>query len=179
MPAAFGPAMKFDLLAALGADLPGAVRIVPSEGASALFNAPSRRTESPVFSCWGADEALCDQEYGQGGGLTLPLGDEQGLYIAKFPSTSFPGVSENEYANLALAEAIGMDVPERELVDQSEFEGIPKEFETLSDGKVLLIKRFDRGTERRGSISRTLRRCSAFIPSRKYEVRPITISLRL
>jgi serine/threonine-protein kinase HipA len=75
----------------------------------------------------------------------LPLGDDQGSYIAKFPSTSFPGVSENEYANLALAEAIGMDVPERELVEQSEFEGIPKEFETLSDGKVLLVKRFDRG----------------------------------
>jgi serine/threonine-protein kinase HipA len=45
---------------------------------------------------------------GKGGGLTIPLGDEQGAYIAKFPSTLFPGVSENEYANLALAEAIGM-----------------------------------------------------------------------
>jgi serine/threonine-protein kinase HipA len=42
---------------------------------------------------------------------------KQGSYIAKFPSTSFPGVSENEYANLALAEAIGMEVPERELVE--------------------------------------------------------------
>ncbi len=40
---------------------------------------------------------------------------------------------------------IGMEVPERELVEQSEFEGIPKEFETLSDGRVLLVKRFDRG----------------------------------
>lgn len=67
----------------------------------------------------------------------MPLGDEQGSYIAKFPSTSFPGVSENEYANLALAEAIGMEVPERERVEQSEFEGIPKAFEMLSDGKYL------------------------------------------
>lgn len=36
----------------------------------------------------------------------MPLGDDQGQYIAKFPSTAFPGVSENEFANLALAEAI-------------------------------------------------------------------------
>lgn len=75
---------------------------------------------------------------GKGGGLTLPMGDEQGQYIAKFPSTAFPGVSENEFANLALAAAIGMEVPERELVEKSEFD-------TLSDGKVLLVKRFDRG----------------------------------
>jgi serine/threonine-protein kinase HipA len=94
---------------------------------------------------------------GKGGGLTLPLGDEQGSYIAKFPSTSFPGVSENEYANLALAEAIGMDVPERELVEQSEFEGIPEEFKTLSDGKVLLVKRFDRGAQRRADPYRGFR----------------------
>lgn len=37
-----------------------------------------------------------------------------------------------------------MDVPARELVDQSDFEGIPEEFRTMADGKVLLVKRFDR-----------------------------------
>lgn len=84
---------------------------------------------------------------GKGGGLTIPLGDEQGSYIAKFPSMSFPGVSENEYANLALTEAIGKDVPERKLAEQSEFEGIPEEFKRRSDGKVLLVKRFDRGAD--------------------------------
>lgn len=72
---------------------------------------------------------------GKGGGLTLPMDDEQGQYIAKFPSTAFPGVSENEFANLALAAAIGMEVPERELVEKSYFEGIPEEFNTLSEGK--------------------------------------------
>ena len=84
---------------------------------------------------------------GKGGGLTLPLGDGEGQYIAKFPSTAFPGVSENEFANLALAEAIGMEVPERELVSRDQFEGIPEEFETLAEGLVLLVRRFDRGVE--------------------------------
>lgn len=44
-----------------------------------------------------------------------------------------------------ISTAIGMDVPERELVEKSDFEGIPKEFDTLSDGKVLPVKRLDRG----------------------------------
>lgn len=164
------PGNDFDLLAALGADLPGAVRIVPSEGASALFNAPSRPEPKARFSLAGVQMKLSVIENtGKGGGLTLPLGDEQGSYIAKFPSTSFPGVSENEYANLALAEAIGMDVPERELVDQSEFEGIPKEFETLSDGKVLLIKRFDRGTGATRIHIEDFAQVFGIYPSRKYE----------
>ena len=105
----------------------------------------------------------------KGGGLTLPLGDEQGSYIAKFPSASFPGVSENEYANLALAEAIGMEVPERELVERSDFEGIPQEFETLSDGKVLLVKRFDRDPGGDRIHIEDFAQVFGVYPSRKYE----------
>jgi serine/threonine-protein kinase HipA len=55
------------------------------------------------------------------------------------------GLSENEFAMLALSEALGMDVPERELVDKAEFDGVPPEFNTLSTGRVLLVRRFDRG----------------------------------
>ncbi|WIC88494.1 HipA domain-containing protein (plasmid) [Agrobacterium tumefaciens] len=89
--------------------------------------------------------------------------------MAKFPSTSFPSVSENEFANLALAEAIGMDVPERELVEQSQFEGIPEEFETLSDGKVLLVKRFDRVAGGGRIHIEDFAQVFGVYPSRKYE----------
>jgi serine/threonine-protein kinase HipA len=82
---------------------------------------------------------------------------------------SFRGVSENKYANLALAEAIGMDVPERELVEQSEFEGIPGEFKTLSDGKVLLVKRFDRGADGQRIHIEDFAQVFAIYPSRKCE----------
>ena len=77
----------------------------------------------------------------------MPIGDEQGQYIAKFPSTNLVGLSENEFAILALSEIIGMDVPEHELVQKSDFEGIPEEFDTPSTGKVLLVKRFDRAPQ--------------------------------
>ncbi|MDH6266006.1 serine/threonine-protein kinase HipA [Rhizobium sp. SG_E_25_P2] len=159
----------FDLLAALGSDLPGAVRIVPSEGIVARTEGLTPRPKAR-FSLAGVQMKLSViKNTGKGGGLTIPLGDEQGSYIAKFPSTSFPGVSENEFANLALAEAIGMDVPERELVEKSEFEGIPEEFETLSDGKVLLVKRFDRGADGERVHIEDFAQVFGIYPSRKYE----------
>lgn len=160
----------FDLLVALGADLPGAVRVMPGDGTFARQEDISAPKPKARFSLAGVQMKLSViKNTGKGGGLTLPLGDEQGSYIAKFPSTSFPGVSENEYANLALAEAIGMEVPERELVEQSEFEGIPKEFETLSDGKVLLVKRFDRGANGERIHIEDFAQVFGVYPSRKYE----------
>lgn len=164
------PGNDFDLLVALGADLPGAVRVVPSHGTFARHGDISAPKPKARFSLAGVQMKLSViKNMGKGGGLTLPLGDEQGSYIAKFPSSSFPGVSQNEYANLALAEAIGMEVPERELVEQSEFEGIPKEFETLSDGKVLLVKRFDRGTNGERIHIEDFAQVFGINPSRKYE----------
>lgn len=160
----------FDLLAALGSDLPGAVRIVPSEGSVVRNEGLTPSRPKARFSLAGVQMKLSViKNTGKGGGLTIPLGDEQGSYIAKFPSTSFPSVSENEFANLALAEAIGMDVPERELVEQSQFEGIPEEFETLSDGKVLLVKRFDRVAGGERIHIEDFAQVFGVYPSRKYE----------
>lgn len=160
----------FDLLAALGSDLPGAVRVVPSEGTVARTEVLSTARPKARFSLAGVQMKLSViKNTGKGGGLTIPLGDEQGSYIAKFPSTSFPGVSENEFANLALAEAIGMEVPERELVEQSQFEGIPEEFMTSSDGKVLLVKRFDRGADGQRIHIEDFAQVFGIYPSRKYE----------
>ncbi len=160
----------FDLLAALGSDLPGAVRIVPSEGSVVRNEGLITPRPKARFSLAGVQMKLSViKNTGKGGGLTIPLGDEQGSYIAKIPSTSFPGVSENEFANLALAEAIGMDVPERELVQQSQFEGIPEEFETLSDGKVLLVKRFDRVAGGERVHIEDFAQVFGVYPSRKYE----------
>lgn len=160
----------FDLLAALGSDLPGAVRVVPSDRTIARHGDLPVSKPKARFSLAGVQMKLSViKNTGKGGGLTLPLGDEQGSYIAKFPSTTFPGVSENEYANLALAEAIGMDVPERELVEQSEFEGIPEEFSTLSDGSVLLVRRFDRGAGGERIHIEDFAQVFGVHPSRKYE----------
>jgi serine/threonine-protein kinase HipA len=62
----------FDLLVALGSDLPGAVRVVPSDGTVAhLDDVHNPETESPVFARRRADEALCYQKHGQGRGADI------------------------------------------------------------------------------------------------------------
>jgi serine/threonine-protein kinase HipA len=164
------PGNDFDLLAALGADLPGAVRVLASNGAMVVSQDTSKNKPKARFSLAGVQMKLSVMKNtGKGGGLTLPMDDGQGQYIAKFPSTAFPGVSENEFANLALAEAIGMDVPERELVENSDFNGIPEEFNTLSEGKVLLVKRFDRGAKGERIHIEDFAQVFGAYPSRKYE----------
>jgi serine/threonine-protein kinase HipA len=157
----------FDLLAALGADLPGAARVLPSDGSTTLAVQDDPREIKARFSLAGVQMKLSVMK--KGSGLTLPIGDEQGQYIAKFPSANLIGLSENEFAMLALSEAIGMNVPERELVEKSDFEGIPEEFNTLSTGKVLLVKRFDRGDKGTRIHIEDFAQVFGRPPSQKYE----------
>ncbi|MBE1710253.1 MULTISPECIES: type II toxin-antitoxin system HipA family toxin [Mesorhizobium] len=164
----------FDLLAALGADMSGAVQLLPSDRAS-LNEKPKAR-----FSLAGVQMKLSVLKNAEaGGGLRLPMDGEVGQYIAKFPPMAFPGLSENEFANLALAAAIGMDVPERELVESSDFAGIPEEFVTRAAGKVLLIKRFDRDANSRRIHIEDFAQVFGVHPSRKYEAacHPIAATL--
>lgn len=164
------PGNDFDLLAALGADLPGAVRALPSDGTTPAPQQGAGEQPKARFSLAGVQMKLSVMKNtGKGGGLTIPLDDSQGRYIAKFPSMAFPGVSENEFVNLALAEAIGMEVPERELVEKADFEGIPEDFDTLSDGKVLLIRRFDRGPQGERIHIEDFAQVFGVYPSRKYD----------
>lgn len=164
------PGNDFDLLAALGADLPGAVRVVPGDGIIEASQTTAREKSKARFSLAGVQMKLSVMKNtGKGGGLTLPLGDGQGQYIAKFPSTAFPGVSENEFAALALAAAIGMDVPASELVAKSDFEGIPEEFDTLAEGRVLLIRRFDRGADGKRIHIEDFAQVFGVYPARKYQ----------
>lgn len=140
------PGNDFDLLAALGTNLPGAVRALPSDGV-AVPTGPEGEKKAR-FSLAGVQMKLSVMKNtGKEGGITLAVDDEQGQYIAKFPSLTHIGLSENEFAILALAEALGMEVPARELIEKTEFAGIPEEFNTMSTGKVLLVRRFDRGAD--------------------------------
>ncbi|MCP3447212.1 type II toxin-antitoxin system HipA family toxin [Bradyrhizobium sp. CCGUVB14] len=164
------PGNDFDLLAALGTDLPGAVRVVPSDGTTTRAAQDDLHVIKARFSLAGVQMKLSVMKNtGRAGGLTLSIGDEQGQYIAKFPSTNLVGLSENEFAILALSEALGMDVPQRELVEKSDFEEIPEEFNTLSTGKVLLVKRFDRCPEGRRIHIEDFAQVFGRQPSKKYD----------
>jgi serine/threonine-protein kinase HipA len=142
------PGNDFDLLAALGTDLPGAVRALPGDGFAVPTDPEAEGNRKARFSLAGVQMKLSVMKNtGKQGGFTLAVADGQGQHIAKFPSLTHIGLSENEFALLALAEALGMQVPARELVDREEFAGIPEEFNIMSTGKVLLVRRFDRGAD--------------------------------
>jgi serine/threonine-protein kinase HipA len=145
------PDNDFDLMTTLGGNLPGAVVITPTDGVVAVPE-PTAEAESEKpsarFSLAGVQMKLSVfRNTNKGRGLTVALDDEKGNYIVKFPSFNFPALTENEFAMLSLATAVGMDVPEHELLSHADFQGVPEEFAGLTEGKVLLVKRFDRGPD--------------------------------
>ncbi len=144
---------EFQLLAALGGDLPGAVRAMPSEVASAdLAQVSEVAAALPPrlrFSLAGVQlkfSALKNQ--GKKGGLTLPVEGESGEWIVKLPSTNFANLPENEFSIMTLARLVGIDVPEIELLPIDRVEGLPAGVEQLGDS-VFAIRRFDRSPQGR------------------------------
>jgi serine/threonine-protein kinase HipA len=69
-----------------------------------------------------------------------------GSWIVKLPSNRFASVPENEYTMLALARAVGIEVPHTELIDIRDIRGLPADAGTM-EGKALAVQRFDRGAK--------------------------------
>jgi len=144
-------AREFQLLAQLGADLPGAVRAIPSDGLGApsevsAFPAPAA-TRPMRFSLAGVQlkfSALKNK--GRHGGLTIPLAGEGGGWIVKLPSTRAPELPENEYAMMTLASRVGIEIPDIDLVAIKDIEGLPEGIQKFGD-TAYVIRRFDRGPD--------------------------------
>jgi serine/threonine-protein kinase HipA len=144
---------EFQLLAALGGDLPGAVRAVPAEmGLTDLAQVSEVAAAIPArfrFSLAGVQlkfSALKNQ--GKKGGLTIAVSGDGGEWIVKLPSTNFANVPENEYSIMTLAGLVGIDVPEIDLLALDQVEGLPEGVEQLGDS-AFAIRRFDRSPEGR------------------------------
>lgn len=142
----------FFLLWVLGRDLPGSVEIRPSDG-----------EDWPPDSGYGADKGASTRKYAlrfslagvqlkfsaimeATGGLTIPAEGVGGSWIIKLPSTKFDRVPENEYAMMALARYIGIDIPDIKLHRLDEISGLPEGVGDLK-GNALAVKRFDRSND--------------------------------
>lgn len=147
------------LLWALGNDLPGAITVTPIDGESwpvASENETSeenraRRENALRFSLAGVQlkfSALKNQE--KNSGLSIPANGLGGAWIVKLPAERFEGVPENEFSFMNIADQIGIDIPERCLVNINEIEGLPGGLGMLRGDRAFVIKRFDRSDE--GSI---------------------------
>lgn len=142
---------EFFLLWVLGRDLPGAVTVVPADGEAwpaAAHDAPdetkSRQARAMRFSLAGVQlkfSAITDT--GKKGGLVIPTQGVGGEWIVKLPSTQFDGVPENEYSMMTLARAVGIDVPDVQLLDVADIAGLPEGVGDLR-GQAYAVRRFDR-----------------------------------
>lgn len=139
----------FDVLARLGADLPGAVIVTPETGPEAMTvdwseasGAPAPLAEGVVkFSLAGVQ--LKFNMAADGERLTMPGRGEEGHIILKAPARAWPNLPETEHAAMALCKAIGVDTAPTRLVATSDVEGLPQSF--IHDGdQVLAVDRFDR-----------------------------------
>lgn len=140
---------EFLLLWMLGRDLPGALSVHPAQGEALPPQVeeeltPDKRHNMLRFSLAGVQlkfSALKNEP--KRGGLTIPVQGVGGSWIVKLPSHQYPGVPENEYSMMTLAKAMGMDVPELQLIDVDAIKGLPEGIGELK-GQALAVKRFDR-----------------------------------
>lgn len=171
---------EMELLAQVGHDLPGAVRVLP-EG------------EVPIELIWTNEPdtyaiELTEDFYRPGvrfslagvamkfsmllrqDRLTIPAHGEGGDWIVKLPDSQFRDVPLNEFAMMSLARAVGIDVPEimlvpRERVDQRLPASVWPEHEEFA----YAIRRFDRD-ERRGLVHiEDLAQVRNVYPEQKYK----------
>lgn len=143
---------EFFLLWILGRDLPGALTIVPADGQAWPPELDKddeeverkRKTNVLRFSLAGVQlKFSAVKNEGKNRGLTIPAEGVGGSWVVKLPSARFAGVAENEFSMMTLAARLGMDVPELQLLDLEEIEGLP---EGMGDfrGQALAVRRFDR-----------------------------------
>lgn len=138
------------LLAWLGDDLPGAVRVRPaSEDSRTLVRADRGTTDDEHagehpglrFSLAGVQlkfSMLADADR-----LTLPGHGAHGEWIVKVGTPAYPNMVENELATMEWARACGLEVPECRLYPVEALEGLPRRH-AVDGSSVLAIRRFDR-----------------------------------
>jgi serine/threonine-protein kinase HipA len=168
------PEHEFFLLAALGADLPGALTIFPIEmdqnddEQQLNLKEKEKRNETALrFSLAGVQlkfSAILEAS----GGLTIPSDGMNGSWIVKLPSARFPAVPENEYVMLALARSIGIMLPKNHLMDIKDIRGLPEDV-TDMEGRALAIARFDRNSDNQKTHMEDFAQVFGIFPVDKYK----------
>lgn len=170
--AGVNPGDEFALLGALGADLPGAVTVVPGSGydAVAVSGSPNESAESPLrFSLAGVQLKL-SVIIKADGSLTIPATGVGGAWILKLPAIRMTAVPENEFVMMTLAERVGIPVPPLRLVALDDVSGLPHEVREWS-GVALAARRFDRPDSGRRLHMEDFAQVFGQFPESKYEKR--------
>lgn len=149
---------EMELLAQVGHDLPGAVRVLPEDTVLAEIPVDDVGDRPPAngsgqggwrFSLAGV--GLKFSMLAQNDRLTMPAHGEGGDWIVKLPDRLYAEVPRNEFAMMSLAAAVGIDVPEIRLMHRDEIQGLPANIWPAKEEWAFAIRRFDRD-DRRGAI---------------------------
>jgi serine/threonine-protein kinase HipA len=181
------PQREMELLAQVGHDLPGAVRITEAEDGPdepGWQNTPPRPDElgwpdthlpsnepPPGGRGWRfslAGVALKFSMLAKGDRLTMPAFGAGGDWIVKLPDPVYPDVPRNEYCMMSLAAAVGIDVPAVRLVHRDEIDGLPPDVWTSDEEWAYAVRRFDRAENRRSIHIEDLAQVRNVHPDAKY-----------
>lgn len=166
------PDREFYLLAALGNDLPGAIKIGSAEPLFSTSSAGKKRPRGIIddgilhFSLAGVQLKFSGIKENDSG-LTIPVDGVGGSWIIKLPFPSYAGVPENEYAMMELARTVGIDVPETALVPMDRIKGLPEDVARLGT-HAFAIKRFDRDSQGKAVHIEDFAQVFGVYPEKKY-----------
>lgn len=170
------PEREFSLLHALGADLPGAVAVIPADadvsddGRGRADDAGHDRDARALHFSLAGVQLKFSAIMEASGGLTIPADGAGGSWIVKLPSARFSAVPENEFVMMELARRVRIPVPKVELVPVREIARLPTVAGEL-DGYALAVERFDRLAGRTRVHTEDFAQVFGMFPERKYERR--------
>lgn len=169
---------EMELLAQVGHDLPGAVRVLPEDAAPEKSWDPAVADADPYGQHADAGHAgwrfslagvgLKFSMVGKDDRLTLPAHGAGGDWIVKLPDRVYADVPRNEYAMMSLAAAVGIDVPEIKLVHRDKLDNLPPGVWPHGEDWAYAIRRFDRDDNRKLVHIEDLAQVRNVYPDRKY-----------
>lgn len=167
---------EMELLAQVGDDLPGAVRVTDARGSDTEQDwADTVGPERPPPEAEGrwrfslAGVALKFSMLASGDRLSMPASGIGGDWIVKLPDHRFTDVPRNEFAMMSLAGAAGIDVPEVRLVHRDDIAGLPPNVWPDDEEWAYAVRRFDRTPERRSVHIEDLAQVRNVYPNQKYD----------
>jgi serine/threonine-protein kinase HipA len=171
---------EMELLAQVGHDLPGAVRVVADESAAGprdvdeaswtgSESASPYRGGRPELRFSLAGVALKFSMLAQGDRLTLPAYGQGGDWIVKLPNRSYAEVPRNEFVMMRLAGRAGIDVPEVRLMRRDQLDELPDLVWPNHESWAYAVRRFDRAEDRSPVHIEDLAQVRGVYPEQKYE----------
>lgn len=148
------PENEFDLLAALGLDLPGAIRAISHEDHNPQSTAKEITKRKMNRNLYSSENSLhfslagiqlkFSALFNTQKQMTIGASGIGGNWIIKLPSFRFPYMPENELAMMLLAKKVGINVPKVSLITIDSINNLPPIAKFSNEKNAFIINRFDR-----------------------------------